>query len=118
MKIFRNLTPFIVLALFIVGTTNGQSKPKNDTITIQTSAVCGMCKDRIEQGLAFEKGIRNVVLDEETKKVKVWYKTTKTTPEKIRIAITKLGYDADTLTADPKAYAKLPACCKKDVAPH
>ena len=39
---------FLVLFVF---TTNAQdSKPKNQTIEIQTSAVCEMCKDRIEKG--------------------------------------------------------------------
>jgi hypothetical protein len=33
--------------------------------------------------------------------------------EKIRIAITKSGYDADSLKADPKAFKHLPECCKK-----
>jgi hypothetical protein len=31
----------------------------------------------------------------------------------IQIAISKLGYDADSIPADPKAYEKLNACCKK-----
>jgi hypothetical protein len=29
-----------------------------------------------------------------------------------------LGYDADTVAADEKAYTRLPACCKKDAPPH
>lgn len=26
--------------------------------------------------------------------------------------VSQLGYDADDIKADPKAYAKLPKCCK------
>jgi hypothetical protein len=52
----------------------------------------------------------------------VTYKKSKTSPEKIRKAISKVGYDADDVTADPKAYSKLDACCKKpddpDADPH
>lgn len=77
-----------------------------------------MCKDRIEQGLAFEKGIKNSELDLETKIATVTYNPAKTSPVEIRKIISKLGYDADTIPADPKAYEKLPPCCKKDATKH
>lgn len=86
---------------------------KFDTIKIKTSSQCDMCKERIEEALAFEKGVKTAELDVETKIVTVTYKKNKTTPEKIRKAISKVGYDADDVAADPKAYAKLDACCKK-----
>jgi len=82
-------------------------------IEIKTSSQCDMCKERIEEALAFEKGVKAAELDLESKIVTVTYKTNKTSPEKIRKAISKVGYDADDVPADPKAYAKLDACCKK-----
>ena len=87
-------------------------------IKIKTSAVCGMCKDRIEQGLAFEKGIKDVSLDVDTKIATVKYNPGKTNPDEIRKLISKMGYDADSIPADQKAYDKLPACCKKDAPEH
>ena len=87
-------------------------------IKIKTSAVCGMCKDRIEQGLAFEKGIKDVTLDVATKIATVKYNPGKTNPDEIRKLISKLGYDADSIPSDQKAYDKLPACCKKDAPEH
>ena len=36
----------------------------------------------------------------------------------LKKAVTKVGYDADDLPADPKAYDDLPKCCKKDNEPH
>ena len=68
--------------------------------------------------MAFEKGVTSVELDDKTKIVTISYKTAKTDPDKLRKAISKLGYDADDVEAAPDAYAKLPACCKKDVEPH
>jgi copper chaperone CopZ len=95
---------------------------KFETIKIKTSSQCDMCKERIEEALAFEKGVKKAELDVETQMVTVTYKTSKTSPERIRKAISKVGYDADDVPADPKAYAKLDACCKKpddpDAAPH
>ncbi|HCT69853.1 MAG TPA: hypothetical protein DF409_01110 [Bacteroidales bacterium] len=72
-----------------------------------------MCKETIERTLAFEKGVVKATLDLETDIVTVVYKTARTTPEKIREAISKAGYDADDVAADPKAYSNLPDCCKK-----
>ncbi len=88
------------------------------TVEIQTSAVCGQCKDRLEHDLAFEKGVKFVELDEETKVLTIKYKKGKNTKENLKKAVTKVGYDADELPANLKAYNSLPACCKKDVAPH
>ena len=93
-------------------------EPKEKEIKIQTTAVCGMCEERIETNMAYEKGVKSVELDDETKIVTITYKTAKTDPEKLRKAISDLGYDADDVEANPDAYAKLPACCKKDVPAH
>jgi periplasmic mercuric ion binding protein len=91
---------------------------KNAEVKIKTSAVCGMCKDRIEQGLAFEKGIKDVSLDVETKIATIKYNPAKTNPDEIRTLISKLGYDADSIPANKEAYEKLPKCCKKDAPDH
>ena len=86
---------------------------KLEELKIKTSSQCDMCKERIEETLAFEKGVKKSELDLETNIVTVSYKKNKTTPEKIRNAILKAGYDADDVSADAKAYSKLPFCCKK-----
>lgn len=86
---------------------------KTAEIQIKTSAQCGMCKDRIEKAMAYERGVKSATLDLESKVLTVSYKTKKTSPEKIRKAISQTGYDADEVPADPQAYEKLPACCKK-----
>lgn len=99
------------------GISFGQEK-KEETIKIKTSAVCGMCKDRIESNMAYEKGVKDVVLNVKTKICTITYKTAKTDPQKLRTAITKIGYDADDMKADENAYDKLPACCKKDNETH
>jgi copper chaperone CopZ len=98
--------------------TKELKEPKEKEIKIQTSAICGMCEERLESNLAYEKGVKSVELDDETKILTIVYKTDKTNPEKLRKAISELGYDADDVEAEPKAYAKLPACCKKGVDPH
>ncbi len=84
-----------------------------DTLKIKTSAQCGDCKERIENKLNFTKGVKSAKLDLKTKEVTVVYDSEKIKPEAIKAAITKVGYDADEVPANEKAYQKLPKCCKK-----
>jgi periplasmic mercuric ion binding protein len=115
-KTTGTILAMIIMVMF-VNTAFSQSK-KTETIAIKTSAQCNMCKDRLESGLAYEKGVKDVVLDVETKILTVKYNPKTTTPEELRKKISKIGYDADDVPADAKAYEKLPACCKKDAPKH
>ncbi len=94
---------------FTVTILNAQQKQE---IKIKTSAQCSMCKDRIEKTLSYEKGVFSSNLNLETKEVTVVYNPKKTNPDKIRLALSKIGYQADDLKADPFAYEALPPCCK------
>ncbi|MEO8067772.1 MAG: heavy-metal-associated domain-containing protein [Flavobacteriales bacterium] len=83
-------------------------------LDVKTSTVCDMCEKTIETELIYEKGIQKVDVHLDDAVVHVEYDTRKTTPEKIRTAISKLGYMADGIAADEAAWNKLPACCKKE----
>lgn len=113
----RNI--FILTAsVLLVTEATGQTGDKTAELNIKSSVVCGMCKERVEAELIFEKGVKEVTVDLAKKEVKVEYNANKTTPEQIRTALSTIGYDADDVAADPKAYKKLPACCKKDAPSH
>jgi copper chaperone CopZ len=119
----KTIKSIILVSIFtfagLVGTAQENEKPKKaEEIKIQTSAICGMCKDRIEHDLSFEKGITSVSLDNETKIATVGYKPKKTNPDKIRKAISEIGYDADDVLANQEAHDKLPKCCQKGNKPH
>ena len=101
---------FTLVILFIISNC---ASAQNDTVRIKTSAVCEQCKEKIENDLSFEKGIKSNRLDLKTKIVTVIYNPKKTDPQNIREAITRIGYDADSLKADLKSYNKLPDCCKQ-----
>ena len=119
MKKIIALTGILVLAISISYPTMAQEKKKNyEEVQIQTSAVCGMCEDRIETNISFEKGVKKVQLNDDTKVVTIGYDPRKTAPDKLRTAISKLGYDADDVSADSLAHAKLPVCCQKGSKPH
>jgi mercuric ion binding protein len=107
----KAITVIITMILFSAGVSAQSNKLQE--VKIKTSSQCNDCKERIEEALAFEKGVKKSELDVKTQVVTVSYKKGKTSPEKIRKAISKVGYDADNVAADTKAYSKLPACCKK-----
>ena len=88
------------------------------TVKIQTSAVCGMCKDRIEGALAGVDGVAEARLDMTTKKLRVKYDDAKLSEASLRAVVASLGYAADDVARDEAAFAKLPACCKGDSDVH
>lgn len=111
----KNVLSGVVAILILFTTTLKAQDVSVEELKVKTSAVCGMCKETIERELAFEKGVKKSVLEVKSKIVTVTYHPNKTTPEKIRQAISKAGYDADDIPANPKAYKKLDDCCKKGV---
>ena len=101
---------FLSITMFLISSIVFSQKV---TEVIKVSAQCGMCKERIEKLLMLEKGVKTADVDLEKKTATVTFNSKKTNLDKLRKAISKAGHDADDVVADPKAYEKLPACCKK-----
>ena len=95
------------------------AQDKTETVTIKTSIVCDHCMECDDCGFNIDthirtlKGIRKVNINPEENTVQVTFRNDKTTPDEIRAALSKAGFDADEIKADPEAYAKLDGCCKK-----
>jgi len=103
----------VAIVVVLVSGSLAAQTPKTLELEIKTSAQCSMCKETIEKAMAFEKGVVKAELVVETKILKLTYKPAKTSPETIRKAVSAVGYDADEVAAEPKAYASLSDCCKK-----
>ncbi len=106
-------TLMMVLSIALALGVQAQNK-KQDTLQVQTSAVCDMCKETIESEMIYEKGVKAVTLDLQANVVHVAYDPRKTDPDRIRKAITMLGYAADGMPGDEKAFSELPDCCQKE----
>lgn len=106
----------ILMILLAVGlfSVRANAGTNDTTVVFKTSVLCDMCKERIERELVFEKGVREVKVDVKAKTVQVVFRKDKNNTEKLKKAISKLGYRADNITADPKAFKKLPACCREE----
>lgn len=105
-----------MLALIVAIQVSAQEEPikvaDGNQVKIKTSAICGMCKETLEYDMAFEKGVKNAILNLDDKVMTIVYNPKKTDALKLRQRITKVGYHADDLKRDPEAYEKLPECCK------
>lgn len=104
----------IMITCLLMGFVIKNATAQDTTVVIKSTAQCGECKEKIENALNFEKGVKSSDVNIDTKEVTVVYNPDKTTPDKIRTAISKAGYDADNIPADEKAYKRLKPCCTKD----
>ena len=86
-------------------------------VVIQTNGVCSKCEALFKENVPFFKGVKDYTYDTKTSKMTIAYDSKKTNPELLRQQISKLGYNADNVKADPAARAKLPACCQVDKKP-
>jgi copper chaperone CopZ len=110
---------YIFSILFVVSAAfSGLAQEKVETITIKTIIICDHCMKcddcgyNIDTSIRKGKGIKKVQINPEKNTVVVTYRADKTTPNEIRVALSKAGYNADDVKAEPDAYAKLDGCCK------
>lgn len=108
----KNILSLLMIMLSVNISLSQEKKSKFETAVIQTSAECGDCKERIEGGLNYTKGVSFAELDLESKKVTVKFNTQKVTLDEIRHKINSIGYDADSSKASLEAVKKLPLCCQ------
>src|SRR5688572_21429049 len=116
MKTLRIL--FAAFTILFSGMNAQAQGKKTETVKIKTSSVCDMCKKTIEKSMAYEKGVQQATLDVQSQMLTVMYRSDKTNVEMLRKAISQIGYDADSVAANPQAYNKLNDCCKKDKGIH
>ena len=66
-------------------------------VVFMTNLHCDKCALKIQDNVAFEKGVKDMSCDVETKKVTVVFDTAKTDTLKLQSAIEKLGYSAKVI---------------------
>lgn len=101
----------LILLVFIGFSVSAQQSVKS--VTIQTNGVCEQCKKRMMENVPQWPGVKECSYDTKTGKLTVSYDSKKTSVERLRSSVSKLGYDADDVKANAEARAKLPACCRQ-----
>ena len=113
----KTLMRTLMLCLLLVATRShaqDADHSKYASVDIHTNAVCDDCKHTIQTEMLYVKGVQAVTVDLATNTIHVDYKASKTDPDKLRTAVSQLGYMADSLMPDMEARKALPACCQAE----
>lgn len=112
-----NLLRMLALLLLFAGTgayAQDDQHGKFASVDIRSNAVCDMCVTTIETEMLYVKGVQQVRVDMEANLIHVDYRPNRTDPDKLRKAISDLGYMADDVPPDPEARKALPDCCQDE----
>lgn len=117
-NITKTMRSIILCSILLMALVPLQAQNKAE-LTIQTEVFCDhcigceSCRPRIEDALLLTKGVKDAKFDDETQTIKVVYNPKKTDPATLRTAVSKAGFKADDIPADPIGYSKLDGCCKR-----
>ncbi len=98
---FKTIVALILIQVAFAGafSLTAQDKASKEdkvkTMKCWASMDCASCQAKIEKNIAYEKGVKDLVVDLPTKIVTITYRTDKTSPEKLEKAIQKLGYKTE-----------------------
>ncbi|MFO7574286.1 MAG: cation transporter [Bacteroidales bacterium] len=101
-----------LVSMFLFGTSMVFAQAKTEKFEVKGN--CGMCETRIEKAAKSVDGVSTADWNQETKILVVNLDSTKTTVNKIQLAIAGVGHDTPMHRAKDEVYNKLPACCKYD----
>jgi mercuric ion binding protein len=115
----NSVSKLIVLVVSLVSFSNvATAQTTNQKVVIKTFLHCDHCIECETCGKKFNKemlkikGVKMYVLDDKAMSFTIYYNSNKTNIQAIKEAISKMGYDADEVKADPVAYESLDGCCK------
>jgi len=104
---------YLLMILFLASTTVATAG-KYEKAEFQTSAICDMCKEKIESKLGVTEGVVYSYLNLQNKKLKVKYDPQVISLDQIKTIVSNAGYDAGEIKANKAAYSKLAKCCQKE----
>jgi copper chaperone CopZ len=117
MKITQVFPVLLGIAFLFPAALSAQQKADAATgqqvVSFKVTGVCGECKARIESTAMDVKGVKKAEWDVQTDML-VLVGSPKMDKQKVAEALAKAGHKSELMAADPKAYAKLPACCQYD----
>lgn len=95
----------LTFALFLAVLTQAQTK-KEVVFSTEPEIECQSCVKKIKDNLRFEKGVKAINPDLNTKLVTIQYDSEKTNPENLIKAFAKINYKATVV--EPKKEAEIP----------
>lgn len=68
---------------------------KTETVTFKVGMHCRNCVNKIQENIAFEKGVKDLKISLENKTVTITFDPSKTSADTLESAIRKLGYSVE-----------------------
>ena len=107
----------MIMAAMMVAATGFAKDIKTAVFNTAPEMHCNSCENRIKNGLKFEKGVKDIKTDLETKTVTIEYDADKTNVENLVAAFAKIDYKATEAGKGAAAgEKKMGGCCKKKAA--
>ena len=100
-----------ILFSFFIATCTFQSSFTIANISTPTTQ-CGMCKETIEERLLSIKGVKSANVNLAKQKTIIKYDSKIVNLKDLEHSISQSGYQANKIKSDPKAYERLPYCCR------
>ena len=108
----------MIMAAMMIAATGFAKDIKTAVFNTAPEMHCNSCENRIKNGLKFEKGVKDIKTDLETKTVTIEYDADKTNVENLVAAFAKIDYKATEAGKGAAAGGekKMGGCCKKKAA--
>lgn len=91
----------MLCAAVVCSTALAQGKKKKEKVTFLVEGMdCNNCVKKIENNIAFEKGVTDLKCDLATRTAEVTYRTDKTSTAKLIAAFKKIGMGATPVEAE------------------
>jgi periplasmic mercuric ion binding protein len=97
MKTLKKIMLLLTVTLLAASTSLAQKPSNREEVKVQTNLDCEMCKKKIEDYMAFEKGVTAIKADVPSKVVTIEYRSNRTDEDKLVAALKKLGYEAEVI---------------------
>lgn len=96
MKNTIKITTGLILALLVGNVFKAQGQKQADQVVeFSVSLHCENCVKKVESNIPYEKGVKELSVNLEQKKVTITFQPAKTSADKLRVALEKLGYTVE-----------------------
>lgn len=107
----RTIRFVLMVAIMLIAAVSANAEKKGEkTVIFSANLHCKSCVAKVEKNIPFEKGVKDLKVDMETKTITITFREDKNSEENLKKAIEKLNIQVKgTLDAIPEK--KTGSCC-------
>ena len=104
----------VTLSLLLISATVAEAQgSRRATASYWVSVHCMSCQEKLVEHLRFERGVRDIDVLIEEKRVDIVYNSRRTDPERLGSAIERLGYEVKDYNEFSDSLAQGRGCCSQ-----